>query len=95
MVHETVSLKGELENLELNQYLQRSDILRQTENQRNGSNISEIRGAFESLEEFVQWYNKRPHGALKLEQLKSSQDAFWNRLPIEAKFKTGMRLFGL
>ena len=30
---------------------------------------------FESFEEFVQWYKKRPHGALKLEQLESLQDA--------------------
>lgn len=54
-----------------------------------------FRGEFESFEEFVQWYNKRPHGTLKLEQLESPQDAFWNRLPIEAKFRIGVRLFGL
>ncbi|AKB76792.1 Mobile element protein [Methanosarcina horonobensis HB-1 = JCM 15518] len=34
-----------------------------------------FRGEFESFEEFVQWYNKRPHGTLKLEQLESPQDA--------------------
>ena len=32
MVYGTVNLKDELENLEFNQYLQGSDILRQTEN---------------------------------------------------------------
>ncbi|AAM03804.1 integrase [Methanosarcina acetivorans C2A] len=53
-----------------------------------------FRGEFESFEEFVQWYNKRPHGALKLEQLESPQEAFWNRLPVEAKFRIGVRLFG-
>jgi putative transposase len=54
-----------------------------------------FRGEFESFEEFIQWYNKRPQGALKLEQLESPQDVFWNRLPIEAKFRIGVRVFGL
>jgi hypothetical protein len=37
MVYGTVSSKKELENLALNQYLQGSDIIRQTEKLRNGS----------------------------------------------------------
>ena len=47
IVHGTVSLKDELENLELNRYLQGSDILRQTENWKNGS--IHIRGLEENL----------------------------------------------
>jgi len=54
-----------------------------------------FKGEFETLEEFIQWYNRRPHGALELEKLESPEDAFWSRLPIEAKFRIGVRLFGL
>jgi len=54
-----------------------------------------FRDEFETLEEFIHWYNRRPHGALELEKLESPEDAFWNRLPIEAKFRIGVRLFGL
>jgi len=54
-----------------------------------------FRGEFETFEEFIKWYNRRPHGALELEKLESPEDAFWNRLPIEAKFRIGVRLFGL
>lgn len=46
-----------------------------------------FRREFETYEEFVQWYNRRPRGALKLEELESPQKAFWHRLPIEAKFR--------
>jgi hypothetical protein len=31
---------------------------------------------------------------LKLEELESPKDIFWNRLPIEAKLRMGARLFG-
>jgi hypothetical protein len=31
---------------------------------------------------------------LKLEELESPEDAFFKRLPIEAKFRIGGRLFG-
>ena len=54
-----------------------------------------FRGEFETFDEFVKWYNRRPHGALELEELESPEDAFWKRLPIEAKFRIGVRLFGL
>jgi len=54
-----------------------------------------FRGEFDKFEEFVQWYNRRPYGALKLEELESPEDTFWKRLPIEAKFRIGVRLFGL
>jgi putative transposase len=54
-----------------------------------------FRGEFETFDEFVKWYNRRPHGALELEELESPDDAFWKRLPIEAKFRIGVRLFGL
>jgi len=33
-------------------------------------------------------------GALKLE-LESPEDTYWNRTPIEAKFRIRIRLFGL
>jgi transposase InsO family protein len=46
-----------------------------------------FRGEFETFEEFIQWYNRRPHRAMKLEELESPEDAFWNRLPMEAKFR--------
>jgi putative transposase len=45
--------------------------------------------------EYIQWNNRRPHVALKFEELGSPEDVFWNRLPIEAKFGIGLRLFEL
>ena len=49
---------------------------------------------FESLDEFILWYNDRPHGSLDFENLESPNLAFWRRLPQEAIFGIGIRVFG-
>ncbi|WML68055.1 MAG: hypothetical protein METHP_01629 [Methanoregula sp. SKADARSKE-2] len=36
---------------------------------------------FASLDDFISWYNDRPHGSLDFENLESPNLAFWRRLP--------------
>ncbi len=36
---------------------------------------------FSSFEDFVEWYNNRPHGSLDYEHLETPEQAFWRRLP--------------
>ena len=52
---------------------------------------------WKSLEDFVFWYNNiRPHESLgwKYNILETSEEAFWRKLPLEAKFGIAVRLFG-
>ncbi|MFA5332282.1 MAG: IS481 family transposase, partial [Methanoregula sp.] len=49
---------------------------------------------FETLDDFILWYNDRPHGSLDFENLESPNLAFWRRLPQEAIFGIGIRVFG-
>lgn len=39
------------------------------------------RHIFQSFDEFVEWYNNRPHGSLDFEHLETPEQAFWRRLP--------------
>ena len=39
------------------------------------------RHLFQSFDEFVEWYNNRPHGSLDFEHLETPEQAFWRRLP--------------
>ncbi len=50
---------------------------------------------FATFEEFVDWYNNRPHGSLNFEELETPEQAFWRKLQPEAVFGIGHRLFGL
>ncbi len=48
-----------------------------------------------SFDEFVDWYNNRPHGSLNFKELETPEQAFWRKLRPEANFGIGNRLFGL
>jgi putative transposase len=53
------------------------------------------RSAFSSFDEFVSWYNDRPHGSLNIERLETPEMAFTRKMRLEAYFSIGHRLFGL
>ena len=53
-----------------------------------------FRYEFSSLDEFIVWYNNRPHGSLDFDNLESPELAFWKRLPQEAILGIGIRVFG-
>ena len=53
-----------------------------------------FRYEFSSLDEFVVWYNNRPHGSQDFENFESPELAFWRRLPQEAILGMGIRVFG-
>jgi putative transposase len=54
-----------------------------------------FRKFFATFDEFVEWYNNRPHGSLNFEKLETPEQAFWRKLQTEAIFGIGHRLFGL
>ena len=58
-------------------------------------NYQRFRNHFSSFEEFIEWYNNRPHGSLNFEKLETPEEAFWRKMPPEAIFGIGHRLFGL
>jgi len=53
------------------------------------------RSAFSSFDEFISWYNDRPHGSLNFQSLETPEKAFRRKMPLEAYFAIGHRLFGL
>ena len=53
------------------------------------------RSAFSSFDEFIEWYNNRPHGSLDFERLETPEQAFRRKMPLEAYFGMGHKLFGL
>ena len=53
-----------------------------------------FRYEFASLDEFIVWYNNRPHGSLDFDNLESPELAFWRRLPQEAILGIGIKVFG-
>jgi putative transposase len=53
------------------------------------------RSAFSSFEEFVNWYNDKAHGSLNFLSLETPEKAFRRKMPLEAYFSIGHRLFGL
>jgi putative transposase len=42
----------------------------------------------------MNWYNGRPHGSLEFERLETPNKAFIRKMPLEAYFAVGHRLFG-
>lgn len=54
-----------------------------------------FRKFFSSFDEFVDWYNNRPHGSLNFDELETPEQAFWRKMQPEAIFGIGNRLFGL
>jgi putative transposase len=53
------------------------------------------RAVFSSFDEFICWYNNRPHGSLNIQCLETPEMAFRRKMPPEAYFAIGHRLFGL
>jgi putative transposase len=53
------------------------------------------RYAFSSIDEFINWYNNRPHGSLEFDRLETPDIAFRRKMPLEAYYAIGQRLFGL
>ena len=58
-------------------------------------NYRRFRECFTSFEEDIAWYNNRPHGSLKFEELETLEQAFWRKIPMEVIFGIGNRLFNL
>ena len=54
-----------------------------------------FRQNFDLLREFIEWYNDRPHGSLDFDKLETPNQAFLRKMPQEAFFGIGHRLFGL
>jgi hypothetical protein len=48
-----------------------------------------------TTQEFIDWYNNRPHGILSFDSLETPEKAFWREIPLEAVFGIGHGLFGL
>ena len=53
------------------------------------------RAVFRSIDDFIIWYNDRPHGSLEFERLETPDKAFIRKMPLEAFYAIGHRLFGL
>jgi putative transposase len=53
------------------------------------------RSAFSSFDDFISWYNDRPHGSLNIESIETPEMAFRRKMFLEAYFRIGHRLFGL
>jgi hypothetical protein len=54
-----------------------------------------FRNFFPTFDDFIDWYNNRPHGSLNFDELETPEQAFWRKLPMEVFFGIGNRLFGL
>jgi putative transposase len=54
-----------------------------------------FRKDFDLLREFIEWCNDRPHGSLDFDRLEPPNQAFLRKMPQEAFFGIGDRLFGL
>lgn len=52
------------------------------------------RGRFGSLEEFIDWYNNRPHGALNLRRAETPNDAFIRKMRPEVWLGLAAKAFG-
>jgi putative transposase len=53
------------------------------------------RPRFGSFDEFIHWYNNRPHGSLDFERRETPIMAFSRKMTLEAYYQIGHRLFGL
>jgi putative transposase len=53
------------------------------------------RSVFHSFDEFIAWYNERPHGSLNFQSLETPERAFRRKMPLKAYFAIGHRLFWL
>ena len=52
------------------------------------------RKRFRAFEEFVEWYNNRPHGSLNLRRAETPEKAFWRKMPEEYYYSLAAKYFG-
>ena len=52
------------------------------------------RKRFKTFEEFVEWYNNRPHGSLNLRRAETPEMAFWRKLPEEYFYRLAIQFLG-
>jgi len=52
------------------------------------------RKRFPTFEEFIEWYNNRPHGSLNLRRAETPEQAFWRKMPIEYYYGLAAKFFG-
>jgi putative transposase len=52
------------------------------------------RKRFPNFEEFIEWYNNRPHGSLNLRRAETPEMAFWRKMPIEYYYGLAAKFFG-
>ena len=51
------------------------------------------RSRFKTFEEFITWYNNRPHGSLNLRRAETPEQAFWRKMPPEYYYRIATRFF--
>lgn len=49
---------------------------------------------FETFEEFIDWYNHRPHGSLNLRRAETPEMAFWRKMPEEYYYGLAAKSLG-
>jgi len=52
------------------------------------------RKRFPTFEEFIEWYNNRPHGSLNLRRAETPEHAFWRKMPTGYYYGLAAKLFG-
>lgn len=99
-IHDDGSWKSDFKN-HLEKYGIRPILARVKHPQTNGKlerffgEYKKHRAFFNSFDEFISWYNNRPHGSLNFQSLETPEMAFRRKMPLEAYFAIGHRLFGL
>ena len=51
------------------------------------------RKRFPAFEEFIEWYNNRPHGSLNLRRAETPEMAFWRKMPVEYYYGLAAKFF--
>ena len=51
------------------------------------------RKRFPTFEEFIEWYNNRPHGSLNLRRAETPEMAFWRKMPTGYYYGLAAKLF--
>ena len=51
------------------------------------------RKRFPTFEEFIEWYNNRPHGSLNLRRAETPEQAFWRKMPTEYYYGLAAQFF--
>ncbi len=52
------------------------------------------RWRFNTFEEFIDWYNNRPHGSLNLRRAETPEMAFWRKMPEEYYYGLAIKALG-